>query len=115
MAIRNNDIINIYNLSYLIDLAVTANNNIEGTNKANSSTSESDFANIYYWDLNINIKQNYLEKLKAAFNILKNKYIETEYLMEDNWHLINKFFKYNKKDLSLLIKLLGYFHAIYIY
>ena len=47
MAIRNNNIIDIYNLSHSMDLATTANNNIEGTNKADSSTSKSDFANIY--------------------------------------------------------------------
>jgi hypothetical protein len=47
MAVRNNNIINIYNLSYLIDLAITANNNIEGTNKTKFNTFKSNFPNIY--------------------------------------------------------------------
>jgi hypothetical protein len=115
MVIRNNNITNIYNLSHLIDLAATVNNNIKNTNKAKSNAFKSDFPNIYNWDFNINIKQNYLGKLKVAFNILKDKYIETEHLIKNNWHFINKFFKYNKKDLTLLINLLGYFCAIYVY
>ena len=35
--------------------------------------------------------------------------------MEDNWRLINKFFKRNKKDLALPIKLPGLLRVIYIY
>jgi hypothetical protein len=49
-------IINIYNLSRLIDLAITVNDNIEGTNKAKFNTSKSNFPNIYNWDLDVNIK-----------------------------------------------------------
>ena len=56
MAVRNDDITDIYNLSRLIDLAATVNNNIEGTNKAKSNASESNFPNIYNWDLDVNIK-----------------------------------------------------------
>jgi hypothetical protein len=84
MAIRNNDIINIYNLSCLIDLAITVNNNIKGTNKTESNASKSNFPNIYNWDFNINIKQNYLGELEAAFNTLKDKYIKIKHLTEDN-------------------------------
>ena len=47
MAIKNNNIINIYNLFYTIDLAATVNNNMEGTNKAKSNISKSNFPNIY--------------------------------------------------------------------
>jgi hypothetical protein len=47
MAIGNNNIIDIYNLSYLIDLAATVNNNIKGTNKTKFNISKSDFPNIY--------------------------------------------------------------------
>ena len=115
MAVRNNNITDIYNLSRSIDLAIIVNNNTEGTNKAKSGTSKSDFANIYNWDLNINIEQDYLGELEAAFNTLKDKCAEIEHLTEDNWRFINKFFKCNKKDLSLPIKLLGYLRAIYIY
>ena len=61
------------------------------------------------------MEQDYLGELEAAFNILKDKYIKIEYLIEDNWRLINKFFKHIKKDLSLPIKLVGYLRAIYIY
>ena len=46
MAVRNDDIIDIYNLSRLIDLAVTANENAEGTNKAKLDAPKSNFANI---------------------------------------------------------------------
>jgi len=46
MAIGNDDITDIYNLSRLIDLAATINNNVEGTNKAKSNTSKSNFSNI---------------------------------------------------------------------
>jgi hypothetical protein len=56
MAVRNNNIINIYNLSRLIDLAITINDNIKGTNKAKFNTSKSNFPNIYNWDLDIYIK-----------------------------------------------------------
>jgi hypothetical protein len=56
MAIGNDNIINIYNLSRLIDLATTVNNNMESTNKAKSDTSKSNFPNIYNWDLDVNIK-----------------------------------------------------------
>lgn len=56
MAVRNNNIINIYNLSHLIDLAATANNNMKSTNKTKSNISESDFPNIYNWDFNVDIK-----------------------------------------------------------
>jgi hypothetical protein len=56
MAVGNDDITDIYNLSYLMDLAATANNNIEGTNKAKSNASKSNFPNICNWDLDINIK-----------------------------------------------------------
>ena len=56
MAIKNNNIIDIYNLSHLINLATTINNNTESTNKTKSNTSKSNFPNIYNWDLNINIK-----------------------------------------------------------
>jgi hypothetical protein len=56
MAVRNNNIINIYNLSHLINLAVTANNNIKGINKTKFNTSKSNFPNICNWDLDINIK-----------------------------------------------------------
>ena len=84
MAVRNNNIIDVYNLSRLINLIVTINNNMEGTNKAKPDASKSNFPNIYNWNLNVNIEQNYLEKLKAAFNILKDKYIEIEHLIEDN-------------------------------
>jgi hypothetical protein len=56
MAIRNDNITDIYNLSYLIDLAITVNNNTEGTNKAESNTFKSNFLNICNWDLDINIK-----------------------------------------------------------
>jgi hypothetical protein len=56
MAIRNDNIIDIYNLSCLIDLATTVNNNIESTNKAKSNASKSNFPNICNWDLDINIK-----------------------------------------------------------
>ena len=115
MAVRNNNITDIYNLSRLINLAVTINNNIKGINKAKSSAFKSDFANIYNWDLNINIKQDHLKELKAAFNTLKDKYTEIEYLIEDNWHFINKFFKHNKKDLSSPIKLLGHLYTIHVY
>jgi hypothetical protein len=84
MAVRNDDIINIYNLSHLIDLAATANDNIKGTNKAKSDASKSNFPNIYNWDFDVNIKQNHLGELKAAFNIFKDKYTETKHLIEDN-------------------------------
>jgi hypothetical protein len=84
MAIGNNDIINIYNLFYLINLAVTVNDNIEGINKTKSNTSKFNFPNIYNWDFNVNIKQNYLRELEAAFNIFKDKYIKTKYLIKDN-------------------------------
>ena len=47
MAVRNNNITNIYNLSHLIDLATTANNNIKDINGTKSNTSKSDFPNIY--------------------------------------------------------------------
>ena len=47
MAIKNDDIINIYNLFYLIDLAITVNNNIKSINKTESNVSKSDFLNIY--------------------------------------------------------------------
>jgi hypothetical protein len=56
MAIGNDNIINIYNLSHLIDLAITANDNVKGTNEAKSDASKSDFPNIYNWDFDINIK-----------------------------------------------------------
>ena len=115
MAVRNNNIIDIYNLSRLIDLAATINNNIEGTNKSKSGAFKSNFANLCKWDLDINIEQDYLGELEAAFNILKDKCIKIEHLIEDNWRLINKFFKCNEKDLALLIKLLSYLRAIYIY
>ena len=46
MAVRNDNIIDIYNLFYLIDLATTINNNIEGTNKAEFKASKFDFVNI---------------------------------------------------------------------
>ena len=61
------------------------------------------------------MEQDYLGELEAAFNILKDKYIKTEHLIEDNWRLINKFFKRNKKDLASLIKLLGFLRDMYIY
>ena len=115
MAVRNNNIINIYNLFCAMDLAATINNNAESTNKIKSNISKSDFPNIYNQDFNVNIKQNHLRKLKAAFNILKNKYTEIEYLIEDNWRLINKFFKCNEKHFILLINLLDYLRAIHIY
>jgi len=47
MAIGNDNIIDIYNLSCLIDLVITINNNIEGTNEAESDAFKSDFPNIY--------------------------------------------------------------------
>ena len=56
MAIKNNNITNIYNLSYLMDLAIIINNNIKGIDKAKSNTSKSDLLNIYNWDFNINIE-----------------------------------------------------------
>jgi hypothetical protein len=84
MAIKNNNIIDIYNLFCLIDLAVTVNNNIKSTNKAKSNTFKSNFPNIYNFNFNINIKQDYLGELKAAFNTLKDKYIEIKYLIKDN-------------------------------
>jgi hypothetical protein len=84
MVIGNNNITDIYNLSCLMDLAATVNDNIKSTNEAKSNASESNFPNIYNWDFNINIEQDYLGELKAAFNILKDKYTETKYLMEDN-------------------------------
>ncbi len=115
MAVRNDNIINIYNLSHSINLAATTNDNTEGTNEIEFGAFKSDFANIYNWDLNINIEQDYLGELEAAFNTLKDKCAEIEHLTEDNWRFINKFFKCNKKDLSLPIKLLGYLRAIYIY
>ena len=115
IAIRNDDVTDIYNLSRLIDLAATANKNTEGTNKAKSDASKSDFANIVNQDLNINIEQDYLGELEAAFNTLEDKYIEIEHLTEDNWRLINKFFKRNKKDLASPIKLPGLLRAIYIH
>ena len=115
MAVGNNNIINIYNLSCIMDLAATANNNMEGINKAKSNIFKSNFPNIYNWNLNINIEQNHLGELETTFNTLKDKYTETKHLIKDNWRLINKFFKYNKKDLTLLINLLGYFRVIHIY
>jgi hypothetical protein len=56
MAIRNDNIINIYNLSYLINLAITVNNNVEGTNKTKFNAFKSNFFNIYNWDFDVNIK-----------------------------------------------------------
>lgn len=56
MAVGNDNIINIYNLSCLIDLAATANNNIKDTNKAKFNTFKSNFPNIYNWDLDVDIK-----------------------------------------------------------
>jgi hypothetical protein len=56
MAVGNNNITDIYNLSCLINLAIIINNNIKGINKAESNTSKSNFPNIYNWDLDINIE-----------------------------------------------------------
>jgi hypothetical protein len=56
MAVGNNNITDIYNLSYLIDLAITINDNAENTNKAKFNISKSNFPNICNWDLDINIK-----------------------------------------------------------
>ena len=47
MAVGNDNITDIYNLSCLMDLAMIVNNNIEGTNKAKSNAFKSDFLNIY--------------------------------------------------------------------
>ena len=46
MAVRNNNITDIYNLSRLIDLAATVNKNVEGTNKAKSDAPKSNFTDI---------------------------------------------------------------------
>ena len=56
MTVRNNNIIDIYNLSRLIDLAITTNVNAKGTNKAEPNTSKANFSNIYNWNFNVNIK-----------------------------------------------------------
>jgi hypothetical protein len=56
MAVGNNNIIDIYNLSHLMDLTATVNNNIKGTNGTKSDVFKSNFPNICNWDLDINIK-----------------------------------------------------------
>lgn len=115
MAVGNDDITDIYNLSRSMDLAATANENAEGTNEAESDAPESDFADMVDWDLDVNMEQDHLGELEAAFNTLKDKCAETEHLTEDNWRLMNKFFKRNEKDLASPIKLPGLLRAMHVH